>query len=126
MLTLLPRMELTRQAGNEPSLVGLMRVFKDYYPDVIVGDVITGRASVFTVSSYYLFLFSKIPAKYLFSIQIKNGVNDSVKYRRITFREIKMDYATNRAPSISIAMQPMGRGGPGHLYLKSTPSMPKK
>ncbi|TVY49879.1 Inner kinetochore subunit [Lachnellula occidentalis] len=41
-------MELTRQAGNEPPLVGLMRVFKDYYPDVIVGDVTSGRASVFT------------------------------------------------------------------------------
>jgi centromere protein I len=42
-------METTRQAGNEPSLVGLMRVYKDYYPDVIVGDVTAGRASVFTV-----------------------------------------------------------------------------
>jgi hypothetical protein len=43
-------MELTRQAGNDPPLVGLMRVYKDYYPDVIVGDVTSGRASVFTVS----------------------------------------------------------------------------
>jgi len=42
-------MEVTRQAGNEPPLVGLMRVYKDYYPDVIVGDVTAGRASVFTV-----------------------------------------------------------------------------
>ncbi|KAH8683370.1 Mis6-domain-containing protein [Tricladium varicosporioides] len=41
-------MELTRQAGNEPPLVGLMRVFKDYYPDIIVGDTTVGRASVFT------------------------------------------------------------------------------
>ncbi|RFU26880.1 hypothetical protein B7463_g9460, partial [Scytalidium lignicola] len=41
-------MELTRQSGNEPPLVGLMRVYKDYYPDVIVGDVTAGRASVFT------------------------------------------------------------------------------
>ncbi|KAK0100090.1 hypothetical protein ONS95_013098 [Cadophora gregata] len=41
-------MELTRQGGNEPSLVGLMRVYKDYYPDVIAGEVISGRASVFT------------------------------------------------------------------------------
>ncbi|KAH8600869.1 Mis6 domain-containing protein [Bisporella sp. PMI_857] len=40
-------MELTRQAGNEPPLVGLMRVFKDYYPDVIVGETTQGRASVF-------------------------------------------------------------------------------
>ena len=46
-------MELTRQSGNEPQLVGLMRVFKDYYPDVIVGDVVAGKASVFTVSSYF-------------------------------------------------------------------------
>jgi hypothetical protein len=42
-------MELTRQAGNEPPLVGLMRVYKDYYPDVIVGEATSGRASVFTV-----------------------------------------------------------------------------
>ncbi|KAH7393204.1 Mis6-domain-containing protein [Cadophora sp. MPI-SDFR-AT-0126] len=28
-------MDLTRQCGNEPPLVGLMRVYKDYYPDVI-------------------------------------------------------------------------------------------
>ncbi|KAL2067965.1 hypothetical protein VTL71DRAFT_16063 [Oculimacula yallundae] len=41
-------MELTRQGGNEPPLVGLMRVYKDYYPDVIVGEVTSGRASVFT------------------------------------------------------------------------------
>jgi centromere protein I len=42
-------MELTRQGGNEPPLVGLMRVYKDYYPDVIVGEATAGRASVFTV-----------------------------------------------------------------------------
>jgi len=40
-------MELTRQAGNEPPLVGLMRVYKDYYPDVIVSSSLSGRASVF-------------------------------------------------------------------------------
>lgn len=42
-------MELTCQAGNEAPLVGLMRVYKDYFPDIIVGDVASGRASVFTV-----------------------------------------------------------------------------
>ncbi|CZS92860.1 related to Mis6 domain protein [Rhynchosporium agropyri] len=41
-------MELTRQGGSEPTLIGLLRVFKDYYPDVIVGEVNSGRASVFT------------------------------------------------------------------------------
>ncbi len=45
-------MELTRQAGNEPALVGLMRVYKDYYPDVIVGTVTSGRAAVFTVRPF--------------------------------------------------------------------------
>ncbi|KAG4437158.1 hypothetical protein IFR05_007360 [Cadophora sp. M221] len=41
-------MELSRQGGYEPPVVGLMRVYKDYYPDVIVGEVTSGRASVFT------------------------------------------------------------------------------
>ncbi|KAG9249192.1 Mis6 domain protein [Calycina marina] len=45
--TIAIRMELTRQAGNEPPLIGLMRVYKDYYPDVIVGNATLGRASVF-------------------------------------------------------------------------------
>ncbi|KFY46422.1 hypothetical protein V494_00465 [Pseudogymnoascus sp. VKM F-4513 (FW-928)] len=42
-------LELARRAGNEPPLVGLIRVYKDYYPDVIVGQLTAGRASVFTV-----------------------------------------------------------------------------
>jgi centromere protein I len=42
-------LELARRAGNEPQIVGLIRVYKDYYPDVIVGDATRGRASVFTV-----------------------------------------------------------------------------
>lgn len=44
------RLELARRAGNEPPLVGLIRVYKDYYPDVIVGQLTAGRASVFTVN----------------------------------------------------------------------------
>lgn len=42
-------LELARRVGNEPPLVGLIRVYKDYYPDVIVGEVASSRASVFTV-----------------------------------------------------------------------------
>ncbi|KAF7875194.1 hypothetical protein EAF04_002366 [Stromatinia cepivora] len=41
-------MQWTRKAGHDPALIGLMRVYKDYYPEVIVGDVTSGRASVFT------------------------------------------------------------------------------
>lgn len=48
----LGRMELVRRAGNEPPLIGLLRVFKDYYPDVIVGDSTAGRASVFKVCNF--------------------------------------------------------------------------
>lgn len=43
-------LELTRQAGNDTALVGLMRVYKDYYPDVIIGDTSSRRASVFMVN----------------------------------------------------------------------------
>jgi centromere protein I len=76
-------MGLTRQAGNEPPLVGLMRVFKDYYPDVIVGEVTSGRASVFTVGNILTY---EGPAN-AFSTQIKSGGSDLAKFKRSTFRE---------------------------------------
>ncbi|KAJ0307563.1 hypothetical protein COL516b_004184 [Colletotrichum fioriniae] len=36
-----------RQTGNDPALTGLLRVFKDYYPEIIVSDALRGRASAF-------------------------------------------------------------------------------
>ncbi|KAM4056121.1 mis6 domain-containing protein [Hirsutella rhossiliensis] len=38
---------LSRQTGNDPWLVGLLRVFKDYYPEIIVGEAVRGKASAF-------------------------------------------------------------------------------
>ncbi|KAK4212380.1 centromere protein I [Rhypophila decipiens] len=38
---------LSRQTGNDPPLVGLLRVFKNYYPEIIVGDATRGRAATF-------------------------------------------------------------------------------
>ncbi|PHH78009.1 hypothetical protein CDD82_3266 [Ophiocordyceps australis] len=38
---------LSRQTGNDASLVGLLRVFKDYYPEIIVGEALRGKASAF-------------------------------------------------------------------------------
>ncbi|KAM0435209.1 hypothetical protein ACHAPT_003299 [Fusarium lateritium] len=38
---------LSRQTGNDPCLIGLLRVFKDYYPEVIVGEAVRGKASSF-------------------------------------------------------------------------------
>lgn len=46
------RLELSRIIGNEPALVGLIRVYKEYYPDVIVGDAAAGRASHFDVRNF--------------------------------------------------------------------------
>ncbi|TQS32010.1 hypothetical protein Golomagni_07690, partial [Golovinomyces magnicellulatus] len=40
-------LNLSRQTGNDPSLVGLLRVFKDYYPEIIVGEAVRGKASAF-------------------------------------------------------------------------------
>ncbi|GJN75235.1 Mis6 domain-containing protein [Purpureocillium lilacinum] len=31
-------LNLSRQTGNDPCLVGLLRVYKDYYPEIIVGE----------------------------------------------------------------------------------------
>ncbi|KAM0204366.1 hypothetical protein ACHAPQ_004310 [Fusarium lateritium] len=40
-------LNLSRQTGNDPGLIGLLRVFKDYYPEVIVGEAVRGKASSF-------------------------------------------------------------------------------
>jgi hypothetical protein len=54
MLTTWNSMELTRQfGGNDAPLVGLLRVYKDYYPDVIVREAVAGRAKVFTVCNIF-------------------------------------------------------------------------
>ncbi|KAF9771481.1 hypothetical protein IL306_010897 [Fusarium sp. DS 682] len=44
-------LNLSRQTGNDPCLIGLLRVFKDYYPEVIVGEAVRGRASSFKACS---------------------------------------------------------------------------
>ncbi|KAH7411796.1 Mis6-domain-containing protein [Phaeosphaeria sp. MPI-PUGE-AT-0046c] len=38
-------LELSRGLGNEPALQGLLRVFKDYYPDIILGSTSLSRKS---------------------------------------------------------------------------------
>ncbi|KAF2970056.1 hypothetical protein GQX73_g3562 [Xylaria multiplex] len=40
-------LSLSRQTGNDPALTGLLRVYKDYYPEIIVGDATRGKASAF-------------------------------------------------------------------------------
>ncbi|GAW12582.1 hypothetical protein ANO14919_019520 [Xylariales sp. No.14919] len=38
---------LSRHTGNDPALTGLLRVYKDYYPEIVVGDATRGKASAF-------------------------------------------------------------------------------
>ncbi|KAK2029685.1 Mis6-domain-containing protein [Colletotrichum zoysiae] len=40
-------LNLSRNTGNDPALTGLLRVYKDYYPEIIVSDALRGRAAVF-------------------------------------------------------------------------------
>lgn len=40
-------LHLTR--ANDPPLVGLLRIFKDYYPEIIVAEAVRGKASAFKV-----------------------------------------------------------------------------
>ena len=40
-------LELARKVGHEAPLVGLIRTYKIYHPDIIIGDVGRGRASYF-------------------------------------------------------------------------------
>ncbi|PVH98728.1 Mis6-domain-containing protein [Periconia macrospinosa] len=38
-------LEFSRSLGNEPALQGLLRIYKDYYPDIILGSTSTSRNS---------------------------------------------------------------------------------
>ncbi|KAF2640917.1 Mis6-domain-containing protein [Massarina eburnea CBS 473.64] len=38
-------LEFSRSLGNEPALQGLLRIYKDYYPDIILGSTSTTRNS---------------------------------------------------------------------------------
>lgn len=38
-------------AGNDPAVFGLLRVYKDYYPDIIIGSAMSGRTSASMVST---------------------------------------------------------------------------
>ncbi|TDZ68351.1 Centromere protein I [Colletotrichum trifolii] len=40
-------LNLSRNTGNDPALIGLLRVYKDYYPEIIVSDALRGKASAF-------------------------------------------------------------------------------
>ena len=42
-------LELSRitAGGGDPSLFGLLRIYKDYYPEIVLGEAIHGRATVF-------------------------------------------------------------------------------
>ncbi|KAK4189083.1 centromere protein I [Podospora australis] len=40
-------LNLSRQTGGDPNLTGLLRVFKNYYPEIIVGELTKGRAATF-------------------------------------------------------------------------------
>ncbi|WYZ38545.1 hypothetical protein EsH8_III_000459 [Colletotrichum jinshuiense] len=40
-------LNLSRHTGNDPALTGLLRVYKDYYPEIIVSDALRGKASAF-------------------------------------------------------------------------------
>ncbi|KAI0381712.1 Mis6-domain-containing protein [Hypomontagnella monticulosa] len=40
-------LSLSRQTGNDPAVTGLLRVFKDYYPEIIVGEATRAKASAF-------------------------------------------------------------------------------
>ncbi|KAK7427970.1 hypothetical protein QQZ08_005583 [Neonectria magnoliae] len=47
-------LNLSRQTGNDPCLMGLLRVFKDYYPEVIVAEATRNGAKDLTRSKRHI------------------------------------------------------------------------
>ncbi|KZF21343.1 Mis6 domain protein [Xylona heveae TC161] len=40
-------LELCQSFGNEPHIIGLIRIYKEFYPDIIINDASKGRGSYF-------------------------------------------------------------------------------
>ncbi|KAL1901571.1 hypothetical protein Cpir12675_000440 [Ceratocystis pirilliformis] len=40
-------MDLSLRLGGDPSVIGLLRVYKNYYPEIIIGEALKGQASAF-------------------------------------------------------------------------------
>ena len=73
----LRRLFLSRQTGNDPALTGLLRVFKDYYPEIIVGDATRGKASAFKV--WPCNVVSEHMELILYSTPISSGGSSSIR-----------------------------------------------
>ncbi len=44
-------LELVKTTGGESALLGLLRVYKEFYPDIIIDQPVTGRIARFIVSN---------------------------------------------------------------------------
>jgi hypothetical protein len=43
------RLELCQNFGNDPPLVGLLRVYRNFYPEIVVGTALSGRKTSLSV-----------------------------------------------------------------------------
>ncbi|KAJ9641830.1 hypothetical protein H2199_005043 [Coniosporium tulheliwenetii] len=66
-------LELSRVAGNEPALEGLLRVYKDHCPDIIVGTTTSARTSLPPVGALQ---YGNGQYAKFFSSQIRSGELD--------------------------------------------------
>jgi hypothetical protein len=67
------RLALLQQAGNEPALTALLRVYKNYCPEIIVGFAGSGRSLSLKVG---IFKFSWPSYSHLCSNLTQNGERD--------------------------------------------------
>ncbi|KAH8200285.1 hypothetical protein TruAng_005558 [Truncatella angustata] len=74
---------LSRQTGNDPALTGLLRVFKNYYPEIIVGDATRGKASAFKhPDPQWRQRLDEIQQRHVQSLQERNQPRDAFRVTR--------------------------------------------
>ncbi|KAI9695452.1 MAG: hypothetical protein M1820_008637 [Bogoriella megaspora] len=86
------RLELANNVGNEPALLGLLAVYKDYYPDIFLGSSIKGRAKSFVVSTAeanrwdHRYTEPKSRSANCFSIQTLNGASGYTAFSKPIYK----------------------------------------
>ncbi|KAI9839365.1 MAG: Phosphate metabolism transcription protein [Sclerophora amabilis] len=87
-------LELRHNLGNEPPLDGLIRVYKDYYPDVVISEGLYGRASYFSHPNVEW-------RDHLLSIQAANAERYQGERReRSTFRVVRSGVKRSKVSTI--------------------------
>jgi centromere protein I len=78
------RLELCQNFGNDPPLVGLLRVYRNFYPEISVGSALSGRKTSLSVR-----VFARMNQANKNSESTLSGASDSSSFNKLLLKCIR-------------------------------------